>query len=67
MKLHETADTKLMAALPSNPKKLQRAAPRVGSIDLQDDEFLAMVDSGSFLHAISAEIDLPGHLIEIID
>ena len=61
MKLHEAAVMKLMAALPSNPKKLQRAARRIGSIELEEDEILAMVDSGSFLHAINAETDLPGH------
>ena len=42
MKMHEAAVMKLMAALPSNPKKLQRAARRVGSIELEDDEILAM-------------------------
>ena len=26
-----------------------------------------MVDSGTFLHAIDAELDLPGHLIEALD
>ena len=36
-------------------------------VDLEDDGILAMLDSGSFLTAMSAEIDLPGHLIEIID
>ena len=67
MKMHEAAVMKLMAALPSNPKKLQRAARRIGSIELEDDEILAMVDSGSFLHAINAEVDLPGHAIEAIE
>ena len=47
MKLQETVIMKLMAALPSNPKKLRRAARRVGNIDLEDDEILAMVDSRS--------------------
>ena len=67
MKTHEAAVMKLMAALPKNPKKLQRAARRIGSIELEDDEILAMVDSGSFLHAINAEVDLPGHAIESIE
>ena len=67
MKLHEAAVMKLMAALPSNPKKLQKAARRIGSIELEEDEILAMVDSGSFLHAINAEADLPGHAIEAVE
>ena len=67
MKKHEAAVMKLMAALPSNPKKLAKKARKIGNLELEDDEILAMVDSGSFLHAIDAELDLPGHSIEALD
>ena len=66
MKKHEAAVMKLMAALPSNPKKLAKTARKIGNLELEDDEILAMVDSGSFLHAIDAEQDLPGHCIEAL-
>ena len=39
----------------------------MGNIDLEDDAILAMMDTGIFLQAMTAEIDLPGGLIEIID
>ena len=46
MKKHEAAVMKLMAALPSNPKKLAKAARKIGNLELGEGEILAMVDSG---------------------
>ena len=57
---------KLMAALPSRPKKLAKTARKI-DLELEDGEILAMVNSGSFLHAIDAELDLPGHFFEALD
>ena len=67
MKKHEATVQKIMAALPSSPKKLARAARKIGALQLDEDEILAMVDSGSFLHAIDAESDLPDHPVEAVE
>ena len=51
-----------MAALPTDRKGLTKAAKRVmkhKEIQLENDEFLAMLDSGSFLHAVNATEVLP--------
>ena len=37
---------------------------KIGHITLEQDERLAMEDSGSFVHAIDDEEKLPGHNIE---
>ena len=59
MEKHEAAVMKLMAAPPSNPKKLAKAARKNGNIELEDGECIAMVVSGSSLHAFDADIDIP--------
>ena len=58
---------KIMAALPSDPKKLLKAARKIGNLELDEDEILVMIDSGSFLHAIDAEVELQGHLLEALE
>ena len=67
MKKHEAAVMKLMAALPEDPKKMAKAARKIANMEIEQDEILAMVDSGSFLHAIDADLDLPGHFIEALE
>ena len=55
-----------MAALPTDRKGLTKDAKRVTKhkeIQLENDEFLAMLDSGSFLHAVNADEVLPLHKI----
>ena len=55
-----------MAALPTDRKGLSKAAKKVikhKDVQLENDEFLAMLDSGSFLHAINAAEVLPLHKI----
>ena len=55
-----------MAALPTDRKGPTKAAKRVikhKEIHLENDEFLAMLDSGSFLHAVNASEVLPLHKI----
>ena len=55
-----------MAALPTDRKSLSKAAKRMmknKEIQLENNEFLAMLDSGSFLHAINASEVLPLHSI----
>ena len=52
-----------MEALPSSPKGVAKAHRKVSQVPLREGEVLCMVDSGSFVHAIDAENDLPGHEI----
>ena len=51
-------------ALPSHNKGVAKAFKKISHVDVAEDEMLAMVDSGSFIHAIDAENHLPGHPIE---
>ena len=53
-----------MDALPSSSKGVAKAYKKVSGIQMKQGEVLCMVDSGSFVHAIDAEADLPGHDIE---
>ena len=53
-----------IAALPSSRKGVAKAYKKISDVDVAEDEMLAMVDSGSFIHAIDAENCLPGHNIE---
>ena len=53
-----------MDALPSHPKGVAKAYRKVSQVPVKEGEVLCMVDSGSFVHAIDAENDLPGHDIE---
>ena len=50
-----------LAALPSNTRKLQRRIQRLEAeqIDLADDEMLALVDTGSNIHAADADVHFP--------
>ena len=50
-----------ISALPSQPKEIAKVYKRISKLDLQPGEKLCMVDSGSFIHAIDAENDLPDH------
>ena len=47
-----------LTALPTNTKKLQRAIRKLSAInfDLADDEVLALVDTGSSIHAADADL-----------
>ena len=51
-------------ALPSHSKGVAKAFKKISHVNVAEDELLAMVDSGSFIHAIDAENHLPGHHIE---
>ena len=51
----------MMAALPVDRKQLAKTYKRISQIKLEKNEILAMIDSGSFIHAIDAESELPGH------
>ena len=53
----------IIASLPSNKKKWAKAVKKTSKTMLENDEILAMIDSGSFLHAIDADVSLPGHEI----
>ena len=53
-----------LAALPSNTKKLQRKIRKLEAenIHLEDDEMLALVDTGSNIHAADAEVHFPEYV-----
>jgi hypothetical protein len=57
----------LISPLPTDRKGIHKIVKRFdGHIKLAPDERLVMVDSGSFCHAIDAEVELPEHeLIKI--
>ena len=44
-----------------------RVARKIGSWELEDGEMLALVNTGSFTHAIDADVELPDHEIEACD
>ena len=53
--------------LPTNHKTLNKMCRKIGThVKLEKDEKLVMVDSGSFCHAIDAEVELPSHEISPI-
>ena len=43
---------------------MAKAFKKISHVDVDEDEMLAIVDSGSFIHAIDDENHLPGHPIE---
>ena len=54
----------MIQALPSDRKSMTKVINRVSKhVQLAPDERLVMVDSGSFTHAIDADVDLPGHTV----
>ena len=55
-----------MAALSLDNKSLSRSVKKILKnmrVECENDEVLAMIDSGSFTHAANAEVHLPGHEI----
>ena len=54
----------LMPSLPTDRKGLIKAIQKISGVDLQPDEILAMIDSGSFEHVADADEDLPDHQLE---
>ena len=52
-----------LAALPDNTKKLQRKIRKIKSarIQLEDDEMLCLVDTGSSIHAADADVHFPDY------
>ena len=48
-------------------KHVAKTARKIATMEIEHDEILAMVDSGSFLHAIDADQDLPNHPIEPLE
>ena len=57
----------MVAAAPSSKISAARAARTIGSWELADGEILAIFDTGSFTHAIDADVELPDHEIEECD
>ena len=53
----------LITALPQGKKGIAKAFKKVADIQLEEDEILAMIDSGSFEHAADAEEEFPDHFV----
>ena len=54
----------IIAALPESRKGIAKVAKKLETVTLQPDEILCMVDSGSVVHAIDADEELPDHHVE---
>ena len=63
----EIVVTQMSAAAPTSKINAARAARTIGSWDLADGEILAIFDTGSFTHAIDADVELPDHDVEECD
>ena len=50
-----------------SPQDLTRAARQIGSWKLVQGELIALLDSGSFTHAIDADVELPDHDVVACD
>ena len=57
------ADCNIMAALPRDKNGLAKVMKKMAKVEVAPDEILCMVDSGSFVHAIDADVELPDHHI----
>ena len=57
----------IAAATRSSKASHARAARRIGSWELEDGEIVAIVDTGSFTHAIDADVELPDHNVDLCD
>ena len=53
--------SRITAALPSNTIATARAARKIGNWDLEEGEMIALVDTGSFTHAVDADVEFPDH------
>ena len=62
---NEDADAayNIMAALPRDKKGFAKTMKKLSTIKVETDEILCMVDSGNFVHAVDANIELPDHAI----
>ena len=57
----------MAAAAPSSKINAARAARTIGNWELEDGEILAIFDTGSFTHAIDADVELPDHEVQECD
>ena len=64
---HQMSVDPRLAALPANTKKLQRKIRKLAAqqIQLEDDECLALVDTGSSIHAADVEIHFPQYVDKV--
>ena len=52
-----------IASVPSDKKGQARLQKKITKIEVEPDQILCMIDSGSFVHAIDATVELPTHVI----
>ena len=53
----------MIAALPQDKKGIAKMYKKMAEVELEEDEILAMIDSGSFEHGADAMVELPDHEI----
>ena len=58
---------RLAAAIPQDKKEQAKIAKKFKRVSVESDEILAMIDTGSFTHAINARKQLPAHTVEAVD
>ena len=52
-----------MAALPRDKNGLAKAMKKLEKVEVAPDDILCMIDSGSVVHAVDADVELPNHNI----
>ena len=58
---------RVAAALPQDRKEQSKIIKKLRRSNVGPDEILAMIDTGSFTHAINARKQLPRHSVEAVD
>ena len=53
----------IMAALPRDKRGLAKAMNKLAKVEFTPNEIFCMDDSGSFVHAVDADVELPDHSI----
>ena len=57
----------IASPLPADKKGFLRSVKKVNNIECAEDEIVAIMDTGSFTHAVNARKHLPGHVVEAVD
>ena len=59
--------SQIASTMSSSKHSMARASRTIGNWKLEDGEIIALVDTGSFTHAIDADVELPDHDVEGCD
>ena len=53
----------IMAAVPRDKMGLAKGVKKLGTVEVTPNEILRLVDSGGFVHAIDADVEITDHTI----